>query len=211
MFNFSSKTIVNKEMKAADVLRTIHADREAREDASCIKSIVLENVLKAETLNCEQDPEFKEIYVFEIQTNKDIVPSVFLKSLDLKVNFHTFYVIKSPNKTTCVICFKEIGKTNKLGKYYTKECLDDVVDVPYISSVPEAYKFLYSFVLNVPYRESETPKELQGRINVIRKAEYDIEQLEKAIVYTAQPKKKFEYHQKIKLLKEKLEEALRGN
>ena len=55
MFSFSSKTQVNRELKIKDVLHQIGADREVRAEAQNIESLILTNIINADTINCDPD------------------------------------------------------------------------------------------------------------------------------------------------------------
>lgn len=60
MFEFSSKTRVDRSFKMTDLFRQMNASKEAKKDAACIEKIVLKNVLSPTTLNCEADKEILE-------------------------------------------------------------------------------------------------------------------------------------------------------
>ena len=67
MFNFSSKTYVNKEYKLSDFLKQIKANKEVKEDAKKIDKIIFENVISANSMNVEEEQECKNIYVIRIK------------------------------------------------------------------------------------------------------------------------------------------------
>ena len=67
MYEFSSKTKVNKAITFAQIFKEISADKEIKQDARIIKSIMLSNVLADYTLNLPKANVKKEIYVFEIE------------------------------------------------------------------------------------------------------------------------------------------------
>lgn len=210
MFQFSSRVTVSKVMKLADVLKMMHASKEVRADASKVSSLTLAYVINAERINCEPDGTYKEIYVFEIGLNVKEIPSLFIEALDKTVKFHTFFILKHGDEIATTMCFKRFGKTLKLEKYHPSGFDDDkIISLPDIVDVPEAYKFFYSYQMGIPYKKVETPEELFQRIATIRKLRYDIEKLEEAVTRQLQPKKKYEYHQRVAELKRQLTELLR--
>ena len=79
MFNFSSKTVVDRKFKLADLYKQMSASKEAKKDATVIESVVLKNVLSPTTLYCDPDKAIKEVYVFEITVKERYVPEVFIK------------------------------------------------------------------------------------------------------------------------------------
>jgi len=91
MFNFSTKTVVNRAFKLTDLFKQMGVSKEARKEASVIEKITLTNVLSPLTLNCEADKTIKEVYVFEIVVNARIVPELFIKELDNSIKFHTLF------------------------------------------------------------------------------------------------------------------------
>ena len=66
MFDFSSKTYVNKEYKVSDFLRQINASKEIRRDAKVIQKIFFQNVINSETLNVDANSKYKDIYIIKI-------------------------------------------------------------------------------------------------------------------------------------------------
>lgn len=210
MFEFSSRVTVNKEFKVSDVLKTMHASKEVRADASKIDSMRLAYVINAARINCQENPDYREIYIFEINLNSKDLPTLFVEALDKTIKFHTFFVFKLDDYVATTMCFKRIDKTVRLEKYHPRPfALDKPIPLPDIQDVPEAYKFLYSYEMDIPYRKSESPEELFQRIATIRKIRYDIEKLEEAIIRQLQPKKKYEYHQKVAELKNHLTDLLK--
>ena len=69
MFEFSSKTQLNRQFKLSDLFRQMNASREVKKDAAGIEKVTLTNVISPKTLNCGADREIKEIYVFEIDVS----------------------------------------------------------------------------------------------------------------------------------------------
>ena len=185
-------------MPVGDVLKQIKASKEARADAKKIVSLSLSNVVNSSRLNCQADPVFVEIYVFQIVVSEPFVPTFFIQELDKTVRFHTYFIIKCGNEIASTMCYKEIDKSVKLGKYYGHKFHDDVqVPIPQIGSVPEAYKFLYSYEVGVSSRDNESPQDYLSRVNQIHKLEFQVSETTKAIEYQCQPKKKYLYHQRL--------------
>ena len=93
MFSFSSKTQVNKLIKLRDVLHQMNADRDTRAEALNINSLTLTNIINANTINCEHDDKYKEIYLFLLDVKEPSVPQMFITMLDKIVKFQTFFII----------------------------------------------------------------------------------------------------------------------
>ena len=57
MFNFSSKTVVDRKFKITDLYKQMNASKEARKDGAMIESIALKNVLSPQrSIVMQQNP-----------------------------------------------------------------------------------------------------------------------------------------------------------
>ena len=210
MFEFSSKTQVNKKFKLLDILKQIKADKDIKADSMKINSITLSNVINAQTLNTRLDEVFKEIYIFVIDLNKNEIPKLFLESLDKSIKLHTYFVFTYNDKTYTTMCYKEIGKIVKLSKYYYHDFSKNInKELPIVNSVADVYKILYSYEVDLLYRDEELPSDYLKRVNTIHKLQFQILKTEKAIQFESQPKKKYEYHSRLLQYKKELEELLK--
>lgn len=190
MFQFSSRTEVNKQFKLSDLFKQMNASKEARKDAAVIESIVLKNVLSPNTLYCEADKEIKEVYVFEITVSSRYVPETFIKELDNSIKLHTLFNVRDGGYELSMISYK-IGSTK--GKYFSTNWeVDDDYPIPPVNSVPELYKFILSKFLKCPPFESETADEYIKRYNQLIKLDFQINSTTIAIGKDSQSKRKFE-------------------
>lgn len=209
MFNFSSKTIVNKEFKILDILRQIKAEKEVKDDAKKINSITLSNIIKAETINCNENEKYKEIYIFKINLNTIEIPEKFITNLDKSIRFHTYFVFEHFDKIASMMCFKEVGRNVKLGTYYSHPFYcDEEIEIPILNNVEDFYKFLYSYETRIKYKLDESAEDFYKRVNVIKRLDYQISRTEKAIQYEVQPRKKYEYHTRLVKYKKEREKLL---
>ena len=208
MFQFSTRTEVNKQFKLTDLYKQMNASKEAKKEAACIEKVVLKNVLSPNTLYCEPQKCVKEVYVFEITVNTQTVPELFIKELDNSIKLHTLFVIKYDNLEIMMLSYKTA--TFK-GKYWQTNWEQNVsYDVPLVNSVPELYKYILSKFLKYPPFESEDVDAYVKRNNALNKLDFQISKTESAIAYETQSKKRFEYNARLKQYKEEREELL-GN
>lgn len=208
MFQFSSRTEVNKQFKLSDLFKQMNASKEARKESAAIEKIVLKNVLSPKTLYCEPDKEIKEIYVFEITVSSRYVPEIFIKELDNSIKLHTLFNIRNGEYEYSLISYK-IGSAK--GKYYSTNWeSDDDFPVPLINSVPELYRFILSKFLKYPPFETETVSEYIKRYNQIVKLDYQINSTIIAIGKESQSKRKFEYNARLKKYQEERSKLLGG-
>ena len=209
MFNFSSKTEVNKKFKIMDLNKQIGITKEARKEQTKIESVVLKNVIAPNTLNCDIDKETKEIYVFEITMKEQYIPECFIKELDKSIRIPTLFVVKYDGLESAYISYKNSAFKSKY--YSTNWSKDMKIDLPLSVNVPKAYKFILSkFLTYLPF-ENETIEEYVRRNNQLIKLDYQIKKTESAIQYETQSKKKFEYNARLKEYQQSREELLKEN
>lgn len=211
MFNFSSKTYVGKEYKVSDFLTQIKAIKEVKDDAKKIKTITFKNVINAQSLNVIVDKEFQNIYVIHMELKERSIPKLFIEELDKNIAFHTYYIFEYNNESATMIAYKEIGTKVKINsKYYISEFkVPEFVDVPMINSVKDMYTFILAYEIGITPRNSETPNEYISRVKAINKLNFQISKTESGIIYETQPKKKFEYNERLRRYKKELEELMR--
>lgn len=211
MFNFSSKTYSGKEYRVSDVLTQIKASKEVKEDSKKIKTIIFKNVINAQSLNSVEDKEYKNIYVIHIVLKERSIPKLFIEELDKNIEFHTYFIFEFNGELATMIAFKVIGSNVIINsKYYISEFkLRQPIDIPMISSVKDMYKFILGHEIGINTRNSETPSDYITRVKAINKLNFQISKTESGIIYETQPKKKFEYNERLRRYKKELEELMR--
>jgi len=206
MFEFSSRTLVDKQFKLTDLFRQMNASKEARKDAGGIKTIALKNVLSPTTLNCAASKDIKEIYVFEITVSSRYVPEIFINELDKSIKLHTLFNVRNEECELSLISYK-LGTMK--GKYFqTNWAADPDYPVPLVDSVPALYKYILSKFLSYPPFEGEAVEEYIGRYNKLTKLDFQISKTQSAIIHESQSKRKFEYNARLKEYKAEKEKLL---
>ena len=202
MFDFSSKTYVNKEYKVSDFLRQINASKEIRRDAKVIQKIFFQNVINSETLNVDANSKYKDIYIIKIILSEEYIPVLFVKGIDKEIHFHTYFMFEYDEKIATCIAYKEIGKQVKVDKYYSHGFnKDKELKLENVNSVGDVYKNLLSYEIGIKFRKDEDPSDYITRVKAINKLEFQISKTEKAIQFETQPKKKFEYNERLRKYK----------
>ena len=196
MFKFSTKTQCNKDFKIAEVLKMINASKEAKKQASIIKSMTLTNVLAPHTLNCEKENKIKEVFVFDLVVEERFVPELFIQEFDKASNFHSLFNIRHGDyrlsTTTC-----KLGTCK--GKYYQTNWTTAVdIELPPANSVLELYKFVLSQFLKYPPLDDEDVETYIKRNNQLAKLDFQIGKTQTAIMHETQSKKRFEYNARLK-------------
>ena len=208
MFNFSSKTYVNKEYKLSDFLKQIKANKEVKEDAKKIDKIIFENVISANSMNVEEEQECKNIYVIRIKLKTNILPRLFIEELDKNIKFHTYFIWEFNNEVCTLIAYKNISTKVKIdSKYYGHGFRnEEKIILPNVSKVSNVYRMMLEYEIGIKSRNNESPSEYITRVKSINRLEFQISKTTKAIEYETQPKKKFEYNERQRKYKKDLDE-----
>lgn len=208
MFNFSSKTYVNKEYKLSDFLKQIKAKKEVKEDAKKIDKIIFENVISANSMNVEEEQEYKNIYVIRIKLKTNIIPRLFIEELDKNIKFHTYFICEFNNEVCTLIAYKNISTKVKIdSKYYGHGFRkEEMINLPTTSKVSDVYRMMLEYEIGIKSKNYESPSEYIARVKLINRLEFQISKTTKAILYETQPKKKFEYNERLRKYKKDLDE-----
>ena len=211
MFNFSTKTIVNKEYKLNDFLKQINASKDVKDDAKCIKNILFTNVINATTLNCEEEKNFKNIYVIKIILKERKIPKLFISELDKNIAFHTYFILEYENEIFTMMAYKNIHtKVEVLTNYYFHDFnVTEIIDLPTMNSVSDVYKMLLEYETGIEAKKTETPYDFIVRVGKINKVSQLITKYSKLVQNEIQPRKKFDYNEKLRKYKKDLEDLLK--
>jgi hypothetical protein len=210
MFNFPSKTLINKEFKIIDILKQIKASNYLRLDASKIDSLYLTNTINENTINCTPNDVFKEVYVFEIKLNKREAPMNFIEAIDKSIKFHTYFICRFGEEVFSTIAYKTFDKKIEIGRYYLHAFQKDyVIKLPLFNDVKEFYTNLYSYEVGIKHRKLESPDDYLKRINLIHRLEFQISKTESGIKHELQPRKKYKYHERLLKYRKEREELVK--
>jgi hypothetical protein len=212
MFNFPSQTVVNKEFKVIDILKQIKADSDLRLDASKIDSLLLANVINKVSISCEPNNVFKEIYIFEIKLNKREVPMKFIAALDKSIKFHTYFICRFGEEIFSTLAFKNVDTKVEVGRYHFHSFQKfKMIELPSINDVKDFYTTLYSYEVGIKKRNQEFPEDYFKRTNLIHRLEFQISKTEAGIKYELQPRKKYEYHERLLKYRKELQRLVKEN
>jgi len=209
MFEFSSKTQVNRKFKTTELYKIMSADKAVKADAANILSLTLTNVLNKDTLNFSAKGEVKEIYVFEIVLNTKTTPSLFISALDKATNFHTVFVLRFGKEEMLYGAFKEYGEKGiKVGKYYfTDWATEQTIALPLgVNSLEEIYTAIIDELIPITARQAESTKDFVARYGEVVKLKKEIEKLQHLVDTEKQSKRRFELNDELKQKKKELEE-----
>lgn len=209
MFEFSSKTVVDKKFKLPELFKMISADNATKADAKNITSIMLKNVISQDTTNLSCDGMVKEIYVFDMTLNAGELPMLFVSAFDRAINLNTVFICHFAGKK-CVLCAYKVQTGNgvKVGKYYTTEWQNNVYDKPLpidITSLDDIYIAIFTAIIPLDKRQNESLADYITRFETITKLKKEIAKLQKQVDNERQSKRRFELNDELKKLKKELE------
>ncbi len=212
MFEFSSKTLVNKKFRLTELYKLIQADKAIKEDAKVVLSISLSNVLSNETLNFSTKGTVKEIYVFDLVLSEKRIPMLFISALDKAINLHTVFVLHFDNKKMLYGAYKEkVEKGVKVGKYYSTDWLNESEKqtLPLeVSCLDDIYTAIIDVLIPIEARQNETTADFVARYEEIGKLQKEIDILQKQVDCEKQSKKRFELNAMLKSLQQELKVLL---
>lgn len=202
MFEFSSKTVVEKKFKLSELFKMISADKQMRVDAKCISAIALSNVLSNDTLNISDSGNVKEIYVFDLTLNDKKLPMLFISALDKAINLNTVFICHFENKK-CVLCAYKVQTDSgvKVGKYYMTEWEDSATNKPLplnITSLDDIYRAMFASIIPLYIRQDESIAQYIERFETITKLKKEIAKLQKQVDCEKQSKRRFELNAQLK-------------
>ena len=209
MFDLSSKTKVNRKFRLTELYKMMGADKDIKADAKNIVSVILTNVLSQDTMNLSSDGKVKEVYIFDIELNSKILPTLFISSLDKAINLHTVFILKCDDEQMLYGCYKEkTEKGVKLGKYYgtdwTKEKM--LISLPLnVNNIDDIYTAIIDELIPISANQGEETSDFVARFDRINKLKNEIARLQKQVDNERQPKKRFELNDELKKLKKELE------
>lgn len=208
MFEFSSKTQVNRDLKLSELLKLMHADKRLKDEASVVKYIHMTTALSERTTGLKSDSVVKEIYVLQVLLTAEPVPYDFLKALDRTIQFQVVFEVWLNGRVKYITGFKNIadGKMSQTKFVETTWQPIQKKEMPLVNSLQALYKAMLDEIAKLPFRQGETIKDWQGRLTEIEKLEKEFDKIERQIEAESQPKQKFALNEQLRELYSKIKE-----
>lgn len=176
-----------------------------------IKIIYWRNKIAATTLNLAAGEQVTEIEVFEVRLSAPKLDESVLRQIDRGIPYHILFLLEYEGKYRAVIGYKEAaaGKTAfKIDRYYSTDWLDED-DLPVHLEGLTLDAVYENFVRQIAgealaEENGTTLKESVEQQKQREQIEKQIATLEAKIRKEKQPKKKFEFVQKLNELKDSM-------
>ena len=208
MKGFSSKTEVNSVFKLSDLIKTLKLNKEEKDEAKNIQSIILTHIFNADTTGLKATDSVPLIYVFKVKLNTCEVPNKFITALDKKTNALTVIEVENGDTFTYIMSNKRLGDNIVVGEYFSTLSEEWTKEDILFDTLQKLYIYFLSKVLGLTARQNETQAELVERKKNIQSIEATISKLERQKANEVQFNKRVKINDEIReLMKE--EEKLR--
>lgn len=206
MFEFNSKTLVNRQITTKEIRKLINPDKNIKKELSLIDNITLSNVINKNTLNMKSDESCKEIYIFKIKLKEKKIPLDFIRRLDEAILLHTYFTFQYEDefKEMCIYRYIEsniIKRGNIYESDWSKEALKEL---PFCMSIQDIYNNLIFNLVPLNTNDNETLDCFLNRFKEIQKIIKEIKALEQRAFKEVQPRKKFDIGREIRKKREEL-------
>lgn len=208
MFEFNSKTEVDRVLKVKELYKIMKADKDVKVDVRYIEKLTLSQVISTDTINMKSNEECKEIYIFEIELTEKEVPIRFIKSLDEATKLHTYFILRYGEMVRELCIYRQVKDDNIIfGNVFESEWQkEDLKELPYCNSIKDIYKNLVFGLVKAKPNDHEELDEFIERYTQIEKLKRDIANFEKKAFQEKQSRKKFDMGRDIRNLQLKLKE-----
>lgn len=202
MYQFNSKTQINRTFKMRELSKLFKVDSKMKEEAQQIDYIALEQVLSPQTLHLEGAGGCEEIYIFAIHLKEKETPWLWVKALDQVTTPHTYFRMYYQGEVKEIGIYREkVDEEIKHYKTYENEWhLVAFNQLPYCKDLLEVYSCLLEGLIPLKRAEEESLKALLGRYEEIQILEKQIKSLEQKIQREKQSKKKLELARALRAL-----------
>lgn len=212
MLNFSRSTEFNKRIPKQKFYENIAVTPAMkRAFVEQIRIIYWRNKIATTTLNLAAGEQVTEIEVFEVRLSAPELDESVLRQIDREIPYHILFLLEYEGRYRAVIGYKEAaaGKTAfKVDRYYSTDWLDED-DLPVHLEGLTLDAVYENFVRQIAgealaEENGTTLKESVEQQKQREQIEKQIATLEAKIRKEKQPKKKFEFVQKLNELKDSM-------
>ena len=208
MFEFSSKTQVNRDLKLTELFKLLQADKRLKDEAKNIKYIHMTTALSENTTGLKSDDVVNEIYILQVLLTAEPVPYDFLKSLDRTIHFQVVFEVWLNGKVKYISGFKNLADGKVAQTKFVETGWQELkkAEMPLVSNLQALYKAMLVEITSLPFRRGEAIKDWQTRLTEIEKLEKEFDKIERQIEAESQPKQKFALNEGLRELYSKIKE-----
>ena len=207
MFELPSSTKVERTFKIKELFKLIGADKDVKQEAQNIESIVMVNAISEQTTSLKPSNEVNEIYVIKIKLTSEKTPYNFIKLLDKSIRFQVFYEIWYEEKVKYLMFYKGVGDKVDQYRQFESDWQDEhLKQIDTVKDLTELYKLMLSNTVNFKFRTNEKLHDWLNRLIEVENLDREFKKIEKQIKTEIQPKKKFELNEKLREIYKKIEE-----
>lgn len=206
MFNYGERTAVDVPFKLKELLQTLKANKQVKDDAKVIEEIKLSHTLSEETAGLEPSDNVQEIYVIDLVLNAKQVPNQFISAFNAYIEFQTLFRIHFKDEVNYFVSLKEFNeeKMKIVASYESGWKTSSQENLPITNKLDKIFNAIVSAVVGVDFRQDEAFTEYSERQIKIARQYREIEKLTKTMNNEKQPNLKMALNDEIKLMKKAL-------
>ena len=207
MFELPSSTKVERVFKIKELFKLIGADKEVKQEAQNIESIVMTNAISEQTTSLKPSKEVNEIYVIKLKLTNEKLPYEFIKLLDKSIHFQVLYEVFYNENVKYLMFYKGLGdKVVQYRLFETDWQKEELKQVEIVKDLTELYKLMLSGIANFKFRENEPLHDWFDRFNEVESLQKEFKKIDKQLKVEIQPKKKFELNDRLREIYKKIKE-----
>lgn len=208
MFNYGERTVVDVPFKLKELLQTLKASKQVKDDAKVIEEVKLSRTLSEETTGLEPSLNVQEIYVIDLVLNAKQVPNQFISAFNGYIEFQTLFRVHFKDEVNYLVSLKEFNeeKMKIVASYESGWMAITQLELPITTKLDKIFNAIVAQVVGVEFRDNETFAEYSDRQIKIAKQYREIEKLTKTMHNEKQPNLKMALNDEIKQLKKTLKE-----
>ena len=207
MFNYGERTAVDVPFKLKELLQTLKANKQVKDDAKIIEEIKLSHTLSEEATGLESSDNVQEIYVIDLVLNAKQVPNQFISAFNGYIEFQTLFRVHFKDEVNYLVSLKEFNeeKMKIVASYESGWKASTKFELPITTKLDKIFNAIVAQVVGVEFRENETFLAYSERQVEIAKQYREIEKLTKTMNNEKQPNLKMALNDEIKEMKKQLQ------
>lgn len=207
MFLYNDKTKVDIKITKTELYKIIKADKIIKQESEAISLISISNILNSENLRLESSDCVKEIYIIDVHLKSKLCPYALIEAFNKTINFQVVFRVIFGNEIKYITSIKNFHENIKILKTFESDWVNRIIiDFPITNKLEKVYKEIIRNITTHNFRENENFEDYIKRLELIKKLKSEIEKQTKTMNNEKQPNIKMSLNDKIKQMKNELNE-----
>ena len=206
MFNYGERTAVDVSFKLKELLQTLKANKQIKDDAKVIEEVKLSHTLSEETTGLVPSLNVQEIYIIDLVLNSKNVPNQVISAFNGYIEFQTLFRVHFKDEVNYLVSLKEFNeeKMKIVASYESGWKAPTKFELPITTKLNKIFNAIVAQVVGVEFRDNETFLAYSERQIKIAKQYREIEKLTKTMNNEKQPNIRMAMNDKVKSMKKEL-------